>query len=59
MVGFGAAAFASFAVPGLNFLAMPVLVVAGTLLALRIGPTAVCSDEPTPSAESGGTATSP
>ncbi len=38
MVGFGSAAFVTFAVPGLNFLAMPVLVVAGTLLALRLGP---------------------
>ncbi|MBW2237104.1 MAG: EI24 domain-containing protein [Deltaproteobacteria bacterium] len=35
MVGFGVAAFATFAIPGLNFLAMPVLVVSGTLLALR------------------------
>lgn len=36
MAGFGSAAFLSFSVPGLNFLAMPVLVVAGTLLALRL-----------------------
>ncbi len=35
MAGFGVAAFATFAIPGLNFLAMPVLVVSGTLLALR------------------------
>jgi CysZ protein len=35
MAGFGVAAFASFAIPGLNFLAMPVLVVSGTLLVLR------------------------
>jgi CysZ protein len=35
MVGFGAGAFATFAIPGLNFLAMPILVVSGTLLALR------------------------
>jgi uncharacterized protein involved in cysteine biosynthesis len=35
MLGFGAAAFATFLVPGLNFAAMPVLVVSGTLLALR------------------------
>ena len=38
MVGFGATSFLTFAVPGLNFLAMPVLVVAGTLLAVRLGP---------------------
>lgn len=36
MLGFGAAAFVTFLIPGLNFLAMPVLVVAGTLLALRL-----------------------
>lgn len=36
MAGFGLAAFLTFSVPGLNFLAMPVLVVAGTLLALRV-----------------------
>jgi CysZ protein len=35
MLGFGAAAFLLCAVPGLNLLAMPVLVVAGTLLAVR------------------------
>ncbi len=34
-VGFGAAAFLACLVPGLNFFAMPVLVVAGTLLAIR------------------------
>jgi len=38
MLGFGGAAFMTFSIPGLNFLAMPVLVVAGTLLALRLGP---------------------
>lgn len=37
-LGFGAAAFAVCAVPGLNLLAMPVLVVAGTLLTLRHPP---------------------
>lgn len=37
-LGFGAAAFLTCLVPGLNFLAMPVLVVAGTLLVLRHGP---------------------
>lgn len=35
MVGFGAGAFATLLVPGLNFLALPALVVSGTLLALR------------------------
>ncbi|MCH2171669.1 EI24 domain-containing protein [Myxococcota bacterium] len=38
MTGFGGAAVGSLAVPGLNFLAMPVLVVGGTLLAIRKGP---------------------
>jgi CysZ protein len=33
--GFGAAAFLICAVPGLNFVAMPILVIGGTLLALR------------------------
>lgn len=36
MLGFGAAALLTFWIPGLNFFAMPVLVVAGTLLALRL-----------------------
>lgn len=35
MAGFGAGAFATLLVPGLNFLALPALVVSGTLLALR------------------------
>lgn len=38
MAGFGLGAFAVHLVPGLNFLAMPVLVVGGTLLALRHAP---------------------
>ena len=38
MLGFGGAAFLTFLVPGLNFLAMPWLVVSGTLLALRSPP---------------------
>ncbi len=38
MVGFGAAALLVCLVPGLNLLAMPVLVVGGTLLALRHPP---------------------
>jgi CysZ protein len=38
MTGFGLAAFLTFSIPGLSFLAMPVLVVAGTLLALRLRP---------------------
>jgi uncharacterized protein involved in cysteine biosynthesis len=37
--GYGAAAFAICLVPGVNFLAMPVLVVGGTLLVLRHPPT--------------------
>jgi CysZ protein len=37
MVGFGAAAFLTCMVPLLNFAAMPLLVVGGTLLALRLG----------------------
>ena len=47
MGGFGAAAFLTLAVPGLNFFAMPLLVVGGTLLALRA------------SGEDAGTPTSP
>jgi CysZ protein len=35
MLGFGAAAFLTFLVPGLNFLMIPALVVGGTLLAVR------------------------
>jgi uncharacterized protein involved in cysteine biosynthesis len=35
MIGFGAGAFGTLLVPGLNFLALPGLVVSGTLLALR------------------------
>jgi uncharacterized protein involved in cysteine biosynthesis len=38
MLGFGAGAFLTLLVPGLNFLAMPGLVVSGTLLALRYPP---------------------
>lgn len=38
MLGFGAAASVLSLVPGLNFLAMPLLVVAGTMLALRHPP---------------------
>ena len=33
--GFGAAAFLTVAIPGVNFVAMPLLVIAGTLLVLR------------------------
>ena len=35
LICFGSAAFVTFLVPGLNFLMLPVLVVAGTQLALR------------------------
>ncbi len=38
MLGFGSAAFLTYLVPGLNFVAMPVLVVGGTLLVLRHPP---------------------
>jgi uncharacterized protein involved in cysteine biosynthesis len=38
MLGFGTAAFLTCLVPGLNFVAMPMLVVGGTLLALRFAP---------------------
>jgi CysZ protein len=38
MLGFGAVASATFLVPGLNFLSLPWLVTAGTLLALDVGP---------------------
>lgn len=40
VAGFGSAAFLTCLVPGLNFVAMPILVVAGTLLALRLRPAA-------------------
>ncbi len=36
-VGFGGAAFVTFLIPGLNFLLLPILVTAGTLLVLRGG----------------------
>ena len=35
MLGFGASAFVTFLIPGLNFIMLPVLVVAGTLLVIR------------------------
>jgi CysZ protein len=38
MLGFGVPALLTFFAPGLNFLCLPWLVTAGTLLALRIGP---------------------
>ncbi len=38
MLPFGAGALASFLIPGLNFLCLPWLVCAGTLLALEVGP---------------------
>ena len=37
-LAFGGAAFLTCLVPGLNLLAMPILVVAGTLLVVRHGP---------------------
>jgi CysZ protein len=41
MTGLGGAAFATLLVPGLNFLLIPLLVTAGTLLVLRIPPQGV------------------
>ena len=38
VVGFGVAAFLTCLVPGLNFVAMPLLVAGGTLLAVRHAP---------------------
>jgi len=38
MIGFGTGAFLTLLVPGLNFVALPGLVVSGTLLALRYPP---------------------
>lgn len=46
MVGFGATGFVISLLPGINFLAMPIFVVAGTMLALRVPP--VGGDEPAP-----------
>ena len=43
MVGFGGAAFLTLLVPGLNFLMLPALVVAGTLLVLRQEPPGSCN----------------
>jgi uncharacterized protein involved in cysteine biosynthesis len=47
MIGFGGAAFLACCIPLINFAAMPTLVVAGTLLALRLDP----DREAQPSAE--------
>lgn len=41
LAGFGAAAFTTCLVPGLNFVLLPVLVAAGTLLAVRYPPESV------------------
>jgi CysZ protein len=43
VIGFGCAAFLICVVPGLNFVAMPLLVVGGTLLVLRQAPKAKAS----------------
>ena len=48
MLGFGAAALGTFLVPGLNFVCLPWLVTAGTLLALDLG--VPPSDDPLTSA---------
>jgi uncharacterized protein involved in cysteine biosynthesis len=47
-IGFGAAGFAVGLVPGLNFLLLPVLVVAGTLLVVEGPPLEAAPDRPTP-----------
>jgi CysZ protein len=58
--GFGLAAFCVCSVPGLAFLAMPALVTAGTLLALRFAPLGPAGAGAVNPADAGaGTATSP
>lgn len=60
MLGFGAAAFVICGVPVLNFLAMPLFVTSGTLLALRVPPPDAARDRTTPARAPGaGTPTSP
>lgn len=58
-LGFGGAALLLCAVPGLNLLALPVLVVAGTLLALRSAPAAASPGPPISPGAAGRTSTSP
>ncbi len=43
VAGFGVGAFATFLIPGLNFLCLPWLVTAGTLLVLEAGPRVDCA----------------
>jgi CysZ protein len=52
VLGFGAAGFSIGLVPVLNFAAMPLLVVSGTLLVLRLSPPGVTLSDRVPSAES-------
>lgn len=60
MLGFGGAAFLICGVPVLNFLAMPLFVTSGTLLALRHPPAGVEPGGATPARAAGaGTPTSP
>jgi hypothetical protein len=54
MIGFGSAALLLCAIPLANLLALPVLVVAGTLLALRTEPVVSAARD-----AGAGTATSP
>jgi uncharacterized protein involved in cysteine biosynthesis len=55
-LGFGGAAFATFLVPGLNFLLLPILVTAGTLFAVRCPAQEV---SPGSRGDGAGTSTSP
>lgn len=60
LLGFGAAGFLLCGVPLLNFLAMPLFVTAGTLLALRYPPPGIEARGPKPTPAPGvGTSTSP
>jgi len=60
LLGFGGAAFALCGVPLLNFLAMPLFVTSGTLLALRYPPPGAEPDAAIPARAPGaGTSTSP
>ncbi len=48
MGSFGGLALLSFAIPGLNFVCLPWLVTAGTLLALDVGPPSPAADPSSP-----------
>ncbi len=53
MLGFGSGAFLVCMVPGLNFLAMPIFVVSGTLLVLRLAEKSEAESPPRPVAAEG------